>query len=147
MIEKLKNIPIDLNGHPSAVWLKINELVDAVNKLQIELKPIIEERDSQIKVYEEAQDMYDNAILDALKNKKVDVVVEPAENIYTKTCRMDKEFAEEVLDRTRKALDYATEILTRIAVSPETMLEPEKIVPQLAGQALEQIESITKGGK
>lgn len=47
---------------------------------------------------------------------------------------------------TRKALDYATEMLTRIAVSPETMLEPEKIVPQLAGQALEQINEI-KGGK
>ena len=47
---------------------------------------------------------------------------------------------------TRKALDYATETLTRISISPETMLEPEKIVPQLAGQALEQIESITKGG-
>ena len=48
---------------------------------------------------------------------------------------------------TRKALDYTTTMLERIAVSPETMLEPEKIVPQLAGQALEQIESITKGGK
>ena len=50
----------------------------------------------------------------------------------------------ELLDRTRKALDYATTMLTRISVSPETMLEPEKIVPQLAGQAIEQIESITK---
>ena len=48
--------------------------------------------------------------------------------------------------RTRNALDYATEMLTRIAVSPETMLEPEKIVPQLAGQAIEQINEI-KGGK
>ena len=34
MIEKLKNIPIDMNGNPSVVWVKINELVDAVNKLQ-----------------------------------------------------------------------------------------------------------------
>jgi len=34
MIEKLKNIPIDMNGEPSAVWLKINELVDAVNEMQ-----------------------------------------------------------------------------------------------------------------
>lgn len=34
MIEKLKNIPTDMNGKPSAVWLKINELIDAVNKLQ-----------------------------------------------------------------------------------------------------------------
>lgn len=31
MIEKLKNIPIDMNGKPSAVWLKINELIDAIN--------------------------------------------------------------------------------------------------------------------
>lgn len=44
------------------------------------------------------------------------------------------------------ALDYATEMLTRIAVSPETMLEPEKIVPQLAAQAIEKINEI-KGGK
>jgi Zn-finger nucleic acid-binding protein len=36
MIEKLKNIPIDMNGEPSAVWLKINELVDAVNTIQKE---------------------------------------------------------------------------------------------------------------
>lgn len=33
MIEKLKNIPFDMNGKPSAVWLKINELVDAVNDI------------------------------------------------------------------------------------------------------------------
>lgn len=33
MIEKLKNIPLDMNGEPSAVWLKINELIDAVNEL------------------------------------------------------------------------------------------------------------------
>lgn len=46
---------------------------------------------------------------------------------------------------TRKALDYAITMLERIAVSPETMLEPEKIIPQLAGQALERIKEITKG--
>ena len=34
MIEKLKNIPLDMNGKPSAVFTKINELVDAVNKQQ-----------------------------------------------------------------------------------------------------------------
>lgn len=36
MIEKLKNIPLDMNGKPSAVWTKINELVDAVNTIQKE---------------------------------------------------------------------------------------------------------------
>lgn len=35
----------------------------------------------------------------------VGVKCEPAENIYTKTCRMDKEFTEQELDRTKKALD------------------------------------------
>jgi hypothetical protein len=42
MIEKLKNIPIDMNGEPSAVWLKINELVDTVNILQAQVA-ILEE--------------------------------------------------------------------------------------------------------
>lgn len=40
---------------------------------------------------------------------------------------------------TKKKLDYAITMLERIAVSPETMLEPEKIIPQLAAQAIEQI--------
>lgn len=34
MIEKLKNIPIDMNGELSPVWCKINELCDAVNEMQ-----------------------------------------------------------------------------------------------------------------
>lgn len=44
-------------------------------------------------------------------------------------------------DKMQKALDYATTMLERIAVSPETMLEPEKIIPQLAAQALERIKN------
>ena len=48
----------------------------------------------------------------------------------------------EKLERTRKALDVAVDMLTRIAVSPETMMEPEKVVPQLADLALEQITAI-----
>lgn len=43
------------------------------------------------------------------------------------------------LSDTKKKLDYAIAMLERIAVSPETMLEPEKIIPQLAAQAIEQI--------
>lgn len=65
------------NGEPSGAELienKINEIIH-------ELNHILEERESEIKVCEEAQDMYDNAILDALKDKQVDVVVEPAENV------------------------------------------------------------------
>lgn len=55
------------------------EIYNKINEIIAELNPILQERESQIRVYEEAQDMYDNAILDALKNKKVDVVVEPAD--------------------------------------------------------------------
>lgn len=40
---------------------------------------------------------------------------------------------------TKKKLDYAITMLERIAVSPETILEPEKIIPQLAAQAIDQI--------
>ena len=63
---------------------KINELVDVVNDLKFTTNHILEEKESEIKVYEEARDMYDNAILDALKDKQVDVVVEPAENVQDK---------------------------------------------------------------
>lgn len=69
---------------------KINELIDTVNELQLSIKPILEERESEIKVHEEAQDMYDNAILDALKDKQVDVVVEPAENVQDKFAEQRK---------------------------------------------------------
>lgn len=58
--------------HVERLYAKVNEVIT-------ELNHILEERESGIKVYEEAQDMYDNAILDALKDKKVDVVVEPAD--------------------------------------------------------------------
>ena len=46
------------------------------------------------------------------------------------------------LIRTRNALDIAVDVLTRITVSPETMMEPEKVVPQLADLALKQITAL-----
>lgn len=76
MIEKITN-QNQIARHKLAE--KINELIDAVNVLQLSIKPILEERKSEIKVYEEAQYMYDTAILDALKDKQVDIVVEPAD--------------------------------------------------------------------
>ena len=57
MIEKITN-QNQIARHKLAE--KINELVDAVNELKLSIKPILEERESGIKVYEEAQDMYDN---------------------------------------------------------------------------------------
>lgn len=76
-IQKLKLTGRDI--YENTALAKINELVDAVNDLKFATNHILEERESEIKVYEEAQDMYDNAILDALKDKQVDVVVELAD--------------------------------------------------------------------
>lgn len=53
----------------------------------------------------------------------------------------------DLLERTRKALDIAVDVLTRIAVSPETMMEPEKVVPQLADLALKQITILEQKDK
>lgn len=62
MIEKLKNIPVDMNGKPSAVWLKINELVDTINKLETMakntntvLKSLVEENNIHEKQIDELQ--------------------------------------------------------------------------------------------
>ena len=86
MIKKLESYPIirsdgaicgfDSPGN-SEITDKVNEIIDVLNH-------ILEERESDLKVSEEAQDMYDNAILDALKDKQVDVVVEPDDNITNK---------------------------------------------------------------
>lgn len=46
------------------------------------------------------------------------------------------------LERTHKALEIAIDMLTRITVSPETMMEPENVVPYLADLALKQITAL-----
>lgn len=48
----------------------------------------------------------------------------------------------DALALTYKALRIAVDALKRISVSPETMMEPEKVVPQLADLALEQITAL-----
>lgn len=57
---------------------------------------------------------------------------------------MDKEFAEEELDRTRKALDICDNELRRIQL--DQTLEIEEAVRNIAKHAREQINEI-KGGK
>ena len=51
------------------------------------------------------------------------------------------EFWQELIS-TKKQLEIAVDALTRISVSPETMMEPEKVVPQLADLALDQITAL-----
>ena len=92
MIEKLKR-PVKIGG--TTFREKTNELVDAINELQL-AKDVMFNRIDMLNdaicdirnrittlddptYHQEAQDMYDNAILDALKDKQVDVVVEPAD--------------------------------------------------------------------
>lgn len=48
----------------------------------------------------------------------------------------------DALALTYKALRIAVDMLTRISVSPETMMEPEKVVPHLADLALKQITAL-----
>ena len=54
----------------------------------------------------------------------------------------DNKVLQHELIRTKKQLEIAVDMLTRIVVSPETMMEPEKVVPQLADLALEQITAL-----
>ena len=58
MIKKLKNIPLDMNGEPSAVWTKINELVDAVNSIVSVQEKLIDSRFVVETKYEEPADPY-----------------------------------------------------------------------------------------
>lgn len=70
---------------------------------------------------------------------------EPVENIYTKTCRMEKEFAEEELERTKKKLDIAVEALKCICEQGMSLKQfeiPRHIVMlEEASEALEQINN------
>ena len=73
-----------------------------------------------------------------IMNHNYSVIREQKENGYRYSIARIKELEKELAD-TKEKLDYAITMLERIAVSPETMLEPEKIIPQLAAQAIEQI--------
>lgn len=71
-------------------------------------------------------------------------------NIYTKTCRMEKEFAEEELERTKKKLDIAVDALEK---ATEYLGNQEPLVDVMAtslhmdlSKALEQIKE-NKGRK
>lgn len=134
MIEKLKNIPIDMNGKPSAVWLKINELVDTVNELHEEAKS--------------------NAAIRANHETKLDVIFKRMDLItYTKSMRMEKEFAEDEikrlqkkLNRTQKTLEIAVNAL--ITVRKYTAINQfapkSREAHMVAKKALAQINNVNK---
>ena len=111
----------------NSVIKKINELID-----------IIEELDDAVSATMDSVNIHEKQI-DELQMKLEPEKCEPAENIYTKTCRMDKEFAEQELDRTRKALDVAVDALDRMAIH-------DSIYDIIARNAMKRINEI-KGGK
>ena len=137
MIEKLKREP-EVRSDGAILGVRTpdcSELTDKIN----ELIDIIEELDDAITATMDSVNIHEKQI-DELQMKLEPEKCEPAENIYTKTCRMDKEFAEEELDRTRKALDKAIWWLNEI-------VKNHRFTPiSTAEKALAEINEI-KGGK
>jgi len=146
MIEKLAEC-FEYSNH--VLTHKINQLVDAVNAL-------IKENNTHEKQ------------IDELQMKLEPEKCEPAENAYTKTCRMDKEFAEgecvrlqNELERTRWALDVAVNMLkeidkTRCGVDVKLYAVNHKSLnagnvfcwttPDEIHNTIDQITTLTKGG-
>lgn len=65
-------------------------------------------------------------------------------NIYTKTCRMEKEYAEEELERTKKKLDIAVDALKYIGYDENNELDglEEFAIAQMVEKAQEALEQI-----
>lgn len=96
MIEKLKETYTETTRNK--ITQKINEIVGTVNKLDAYFERYIDP------VAKQPKTTYNVATGE----------MEEPENIYTKTCRMEKEFAEEELERTSKALKIAIEALETV---------------------------------
>ena len=136
---------------------KINELIDIVNalieennihekqidELQMKLRPIIEERESGIKVYEEAQNMFDNAILDGIKDKKVDVTILPKDPyaeqrkwigclVRYKVCDFQGGWYTDVLDEIVDHPIYPFKMRNGETAQVCEVVKPEEIYPNKA---------------
>lgn len=125
----------------------LNHVVDAVNAL-VESNNIHEKQIDELQMKLEphkcepnAQDMYDNAVLDALKDKQVDVVVETADNSEKANCQENVRLPYMQNKRLRKALGIAQSALVKLANDAYDMDEHIYI-----DKILNQIERITKGG-
>ena len=97
-----------------------NKLADKINEIIAELNPILEERGHLIKVYEEvSKNMFDKPThsdtdidphflkrCGGLPNPVTDDPFGPHLNIYEQSMRMEKEFAEDEIERLQKELDH-----------------------------------------
>lgn len=123
----IKELNLEEVNNPGEATLKafsiLNQLVNAVNTIQKEREAErfeIQEWISLLEAVRKSVNIHEKQI-DELQMKLEPEKCEPAENAYTKTCRMDKEFAEgecvrlqNELERTRWALDVAVNMLKEI---------------------------------
>lgn len=81
MVEKLKNIPLDMDGNPSAVWTKINELCDVVNEQQKQIDKM------SFAILDLATPNGENKALESIKAESktpVDPYAEQRNDVYVK---------------------------------------------------------------
>lgn len=158
MIEKLKETYTETTR--SKITQKINEIVDAINFIMEEfpeqthaLSMAIKHNTEEIEKHNPYQhepfdyigvrpSMAQVSNADPAKttyNVATGKMEEP-ENIYTKTCRMDKEFAEEELERTKKKLDIAVDALREIHLPKQWC--PVFAEQEIAKKALDEITAL-----
>ena len=167
MIEKLKREP-EIRSDGAILGVRTpdcSELTDKIN----ELIDIIEELDDAVSATMDSVNIHEKQIDELqmkLEPEKCDIpdgddAIQEVihENLYTKSMRMDKEFAEEEcvrlqneLDRTRKALDVAVDALKVYSNKSENWWYGYEFqgsyvdtAGETADKALEQINEI-KGG-
>lgn len=132
---------------------KINELVDTVNELQAKDEEIAEwiaivgDLRKQVR---ELQETFES-IHPYLKYK--DLTKAPAENVLTKSLRMDKEFVEEEMERLQKEnsnlkdkLERITDILYESKYALEEIINPSFISheQEMAQEALDKVNAEIK---
>ena len=121
MIKKLEPLQ-ELDKH--SLFNKINELVDAVNTIQKEREAEwfeIQEWIGILEAVRKSVNVHEKQIDELQMKVEPEKCKIPAENVLTKSLRVDKEFAEEEcvrlqndLERTRKALETAVSALKYI---------------------------------
>ena len=138
-----------------------NKLADKINEIIAELNPILEERGHLIKVYEEvSKNMFDKPThsdtdidphflkrCGGLPNPVTDDPFGPHLNIYEQSMRMEKEFAEDEierlqkeLDHTKKQLEIAVDALNTVTATPLN----SRVIHDVANKALEQITALKR---
>ena len=100
---------------------KINTVIDRVNRLSELVEALVEENNVHESQIDELQ----------LKTRG---------DLYTKTCRMDKAFAEENMERLQKKLDVTVHALERISASYPRITDIA--MQEIARETLEKVRNM-----